>query len=263
MSNETLTGRQALIRVAKKNENDWTRICVDLKSKIDVSGIEDPTPTELGGWEPITILDDAYSQNVRQNCTRPPFVLFAKGNMANLVPGALLIISPKRYAFESRVSAFVQRIAQAKVPAVIIWRNPDHDKADNGFALDALRAYQHSGVPFTVILPEDMEDIDALADEITASGGLALTEHYPGTHKKVDSLCSRIGSALSKAALILAGSERSVAGIDAALALNAGIDVGAIPWPPLTPAGELCNSLIKNGAACVSCIEDVLDLLGM
>lgn len=262
MSQETLTGRQALIRVVKKNENDWTRVFADLKSRTDVSGVEDPAPAELRGWEPITLLDDAYPQNVRQNCPRPPFVLFAKGNMANLVPGALLIISPKRYSFESRIEAFLRLIAQAKVPAVILWRNPDRDMANNGFALEALRAYKNSGVPFTVLLPEDAEDIDALADGIAASGGLALTERYPGAPRKTDAVCARIGATLSKAALVLAGSNGSTAGIDAAYALNAGIDVGAIPWTPLTPAGEYCNSLIRDGAACVSRVEDVLELLG-
>lgn len=262
MSQEALTGRQALIRIAKKNKNDWTGMFADLKSKIDVSGIEDPTPAELGGWEPIAIIDDAYPQNLRQNGVKAPFVLFAKGDMANLVPGALLIISPKRYSFECKIEALLRLIAQAKVPAVILWRNPDRDMANNGFALEALRAYQNSGVPFTVLLPEDTEDIDKLANEIAASGGLALTERYPGAPAKPDSYCARIGSAISKAALVLAGDKTSRAAIDAAFALNAGLDVGALPWAPLTPAGELCNSMIRDGAACVSCVDDVLDLLG-
>ena len=263
MSQEILTGRQTLIRAVKKNENDWTRVFTELRAKVDVSGIEDPTPAEFKGWEPITILDnDTYPQSVFKNCVRPPFVIFAKGNMANLVPGALLIISPKRYSFECKISAFIQLIVQAKVPAVILWRNPDRDMANNGFALEALRAYQNSGVPFTVLLPEDTEDIDKLANEIAASGGLALTEHYPGAPRKSDSVCARIGAALSKAALVLAGGNGSAACIDAAFALNAGIDVGALPWAPLTPEGELCNAMIRDGAACVSCVDDVLDLLG-
>ena len=263
MSQEIPTGSQVLIRIVKKNENDWARVLADLRSKNADLDVEDPTPAELRGWEPIDILNtDTYPQNVRQNCPRPPFVLFAKGNMANLVPNALLIISPKKYSFECKVSAFIQLIVQAKVPAVILWRNPDRDMANNGFALEALRAYQNSGVPFTVILPEDTEDIDKLADGIAASGGLALTEHYPGAPKKTDSVCARIGASLSKAALVLAGGNGSAACIDAAFALNAGIDVGALPWAPLTPAGELCNTMIRDGAACVSCVDDVLDLLG-
>lgn len=262
MSNEILTGRQALIRIVKKHENDWARVFADLKAKADISGIEDPTPAELRGWEPITVLDDAYPKNVLKSCVRTPFVLFAKGNMANLVPDALLIISPKRYSFECKISAFIQLIVQAKVLAVILWRNPDRDMANNGFALEALRAYQNSGVPFTVLLPEDTEDIDKLANEIAASGGLALTERYPGAPAKPDSYCARIGSAISKAALVLAGDKTSRAAVDAAFALNAGLDVGALPWAPLTPAGELCNSMIRDGAACVSCVDDVLDLLG-
>lgn len=262
MEKDLITPRQALIRLAKRHQNAWGRVYADMKNRNYAFDVEDPTPEELRGWEPIAILDDAYPQNLRQHGTRPPFVLFAKGNMANLVPGALLIISPKRYSFECKISAFIQLIVQAKVPAVILWRDPDRDMANNGFALEALRAYQNSGVPFTVLLPEDTEDIDKLANEIAASGGLALTEHYPGAPRKSDSVCARIGAALSKAALVLAGSNGSAACIDAAFALNAGIDVGALPWAPLTPAGELCNAMIRDGAACVSCVDDVLDLLG-
>lgn len=262
MSNEFVSGRQILIRLAKKDGNDWSRMCADIKFKADVLNIEDPTPEELGGWEPITVLDENYPERLWKGASRPPLVFFAKGDMANLVPDALMIISPKSYAFESKISAFVLFIAQAKIPAVIVWHNPDHSMADNGFALEALHAYQNSGVPFVVILPQDTRDIDALADEIAASGGLALTERYPGAPARPDVASARIGAGISKAALVLAGGERSAAGIDAAFALNAGIDVGALPWPPLTPAGEICNSLIRDGAACVSRIEDVQDLLG-
>lgn len=257
-----LTSRQVLIRIAKKNENDWTGTMADLKAKVDVSDIEDPVPEEFKGWEPITLLDDAYPQKLLHNGVRAPFLLFAKGNMANLVPDALMVISPEKYSFECKIGALLRLIAQAKVPAVILWRNPDRDMAGNGFALDALRAYQNSGVPFTVILPENTDGIDALADGIAASGGLALTEHYPGTPRKTDSHCARIGAALSKAALVLAGGKTSCACLDAAFAINAGIDLGAIPWAPLTPEGELCNSMIREGAACVSCVDDVLGLLG-
>lgn len=262
MEKDLITPRQAIIRIARKNQNAWGTVYADIRGGNYAYDVEDPTPEELRGWEPITILDDAYPNNLRQHGMRPPFVLFAKGNMANLVPDALMIISPKRYTFEGKIGAFLQLIVQAGIPAIILWHNPDHDSADNGFALDALRAYQGSGVPFTVILPDDAEDIDAIADGIAASGGLALTEHYPGTPRRLGESCARIGAALSKAALVLAGDKGSHAGIDAAFALNAGLDVGALPWLPLTPAGELCNSLIREGAACVTCIEDVRELLG-
>lgn len=262
MEKDLITPRQALIRLAKRHQNAWGRVYADMKNGNYAFDVDDPTPEELRGWEPIAILDDAYPQNLRQHGTRPPFVLFAKGNMANLVPGALMIISPKRYSFESRIGAFLQLIVQAGIPAVILWHNPDRDMANNGFAQEALRAYKNSNVPFTVILPTETEDIDAIADGIAASGGLALTEHYPGTPKRSGDPCSRIGASLSKAALVLAGDKRSRAGVDAAFALNAGLDVGALPWAPLTPAGELCNSLIREGAACVTCVEDVKELLG-
>lgn len=262
MEKDLITPRQALIRLAKKNRNAWGTVYADMKNGNYAYAVEDPTPEELRGWEPITILDDTYPNNLRQHGTRPPFVLFAKGDMANLVPGALMIISPKRYTFEGKIGAFLQLIVQARIPAVILWHNPDRNAANNGFALDALRAYQGSGVPFAVILPDDTEDIDAIADGIAASGGLALTEHYPGTPRRLGDPCSRIGASLSKAALVLAGDKGSRAGVDAAFALNAGLDVGAIPWLPLTPMGELCNSLIREGAACVTCVEDVKELLG-
>lgn len=266
MENENyVTAHECLVKLAKKHAaqfNPWEAIYRDMRSSSSsIEGIDMPTAAELKGWKPITILDPEYPGNLRLNGVKPPFVLFAKGDMGNLVDGALLILSPYRYAYESKIEALFQQFRDAKIPVVIAWQNPDNSAAFNGFAQAALRAYQNSGVPFTVIFPASARNRDALADQVAASGGLALTEAYPGSPRRTDPVVGRIGPYISKAALVVGGEKSTSVAMHVAYALNAGLDVGAIPWPPLTPAGELCHSMIRDGAALVASVEDALDLL--
>ena len=262
-----LSGRDYLVALSHRYEGKWDPIYNDIRNRAteDVSAYF-PTEEELKGWTPVTILDeDKYPRKLRSAVAKPPFVIYAKGDLGHLAAteDALLIISPRAYSHYSAASAMVMAARDKKIPAVILWNDPDAEMAGNGYALEALRAYQWSKVPFIVVIPPLCRDPEAIANEVAATGGLAIMEAFPGSERRSDPMACRIGTGLAKAALVLGGTALpNAASWAALLALNAGLDVGALAWPALSSNGKLCHDLIRDGALCVSDPEDLLTLLG-
>ena len=263
-----LEPRDVLVALSHRHENKWDAIFAELRGK-NTEGLDASYPTgeELKGWAPITILDkDVYPQKLRDAVAKPPFVLYAKGDLHvfDRVPEALLIVSPREYTHNSSVAAMLQLIAKAGIPGTILWNDPDEEAAGNGYALEALRAYQWAKTPFAVVIGPSCKDPEKVADEVAATGGLAVMESFPGSKRRPDPTFCRIGVGLSKATLVLGGAAKSgsIAAMAVAFALNAGSDVGALSWGALSPNGRFCNELIREGALCVSELEDVQRLLG-
>jgi len=264
---ELLSGRDFLLALSHRHGGKWDLIYNDIRSKTaDNLSAYFPTESDLKGWSTLTILDgDAYPQKLCDSAIKPPFVLYFKGNLHHLdaAKDALLFISPRAYTYYSAAGAMMAAARDAKIPAVILWNDPDTEMMGNGFALDALRAYQWSKVPFIVVIRPSCKDPEALANEVAATGGLAIMEAFPGSERRTDPMAGRIGVGLAKSALVIAGSTSS-SGVmtETALALNAGMDVGALAWPAFSREGQLCHDLIREGALCVSDTQDLLTLVG-
>ena len=263
----TLSGSDCLIALSRLYGGKWDPICHDIRERKtkDLSA-HLPTDEDLKGWTPITILDlERYPQKLRDAVAKPPFVLYAKGNVGHLAAAdeALLVISPRSYSHYSAAYAMMRVARDEKIPAVILWNDPDPEMANNGYALEALRAYQWSKVPFVVVVPPSCRDPEALANEVASTGGLAIMEAFPGSEARMDPIASRIGAGLAKAALVLGGgASPSGASMAVGFALSAGLDVGALAWPAFSENGKLCHELIRDGALCVSEPQDLLTLLG-
>lgn len=258
MSQEKLTAREILIHFAKELNNNWGAIYAALKEKKTVPDAAPETPND---WTTITLVDDNYPERLKQGY-RQPFVLFTKGNMANLVDGMLSIIAPKHYIStpEARImiETTIKAIRDKKIPVVIQWKD-DADSA-NSYSFDVLHAYENSGIPFVAVIGENVKDPELIAERVAASGGLAITERYPGSNEGILP-AGRITPHLAKAALVLAGENHSDAARDISFALQAGIDIGALSWPAFSEGGKLCSSVIREGAEIISDADDILDLL--
>lgn len=253
------TGRSILISLSRRNGGRWEGIMDDIRAKR-----QDVDPSSFGGWTPITILDDDYPEGLN-NVPCPPFVIYCKGSLSNIVPNMLLLISPLRYEAGTGAEEAIAVAKDAKAPVVINWKHPDEKAGGNGLAEAALRAYSGSGIPFIVVFSPAARDMDLWADKVAEGGGLAITEKFPGSQRRADPSSGRIGPAFAKAALVLGGKSGSASAIEAAYALNSGLDIGALSWPASSssPGGELCNSLIEEGAAIVASGKDVLSLAGI
>lgn len=103
-----------------------------------------------------------------------------------------------------------------------------------------------------------------LAKKILEAGGLILSE-YPadmGPRPYQFPERNRLISGLSSATVLVEAGERSGSLITARLALEQGRDVCAVPGSPISPVSRGCHRLIRQGAALVTCAQDVLEELG-
>ena len=99
-----------------------------------------------------------------------------------------------------------------------------------------------------------------LADQILDDGGAIVTEQIPGTQLRpfLFPERNRIISGLSLGTLIIEASIKSGSLVTAKLALEQGREVMAIPGALNNPGAQGCHHLIKQGAALVENVEDIL-----
>jgi DNA processing protein len=117
-----------------------------------------------------------------------------------------------------------------------------------------------SGIDDEVIYPSQHRH---LAKEILANGGALLSELQPKTKAAQWTFPARnrIMAALSDAVLIVEAEEKSGTLITARLSLELGKDIGVIPGEITSPTSSGTNKLLRDGAYCITCAEDLLDLL--
>lgn len=98
-----------------------------------------------------------------------------------------------------------------------------------------------------------------------AEAGLLITEMPPGTAPKPEYFPrrNRIISGMSRVIIVVEAALRSGSLITARFAAEQGRDVFAVPGSPLDPRAEGTNRLIKEGAAILTSVQDVIEALGM
>ena len=96
------------------------------------------------------------------------------------------------------------------------------------------------------------------------NGGLVISEYPP----EVPTLAyhypvrNRIIAGLSQGVLIVSGENKSGTRHTASFALDYGKEIFTFPYTLGTYGGELPNSLIKDGAYLVTCLDDIAEVLG-
>lgn len=103
-----------------------------------------------------------------------------------------------------------------------------------------------------------------LARRLLEQGGTLLSEYAPGIPGYKDHFIARnrIVAALGDALLITEATERSGTMHTARFALEQGRDVLVVPGNITSPSSAGTNNLIKSGATPVTCLEDILYVLG-
>jgi DNA processing protein len=103
----------------------------------------------------------------------------------------------------------------------------------------------------------------ALARDITEKG-CRISEHPPGLEPQARHfpLRNRIVAGLSRAVIVVEAAAKSGSLITAKAALDYGREVMAVPGHPFDARASGCNMLIRDGAALVRGIPDVLEALG-
>jgi DNA processing protein len=130
------------------------------------------------------------------------------------------------------------------------------DTAAHGAVQEARTAAVIAGGIDSIYPPEN----EALQRRIAAQG-LLITEFLPGAAPQAKNFPrrNRIISGMSIAVIVVEAALRSGSLITARTAAEQGRDVYAVPGSPLDPRAEGTNRLIRDGAAIVTSVQDVID----
>lgn len=194
-----------------------------------------------------------------------PAVLFARGRPAALGNRRVAIVGTRNATAAGRATAVeLGRGLAAAGVTVVSGLALGIDAAAHQGALDA---GQESGTVAVVgngldeAYPRRNRD---LFDRLCAEQ-LVLSEWPPGTAPEAFRfpLRNRIIAALAEVLVVVESRERGGSLITARAALDRGIDVMVVPGSPRTRAATGTNQLLRDGAAPVTCVDDVLDVLSI
>jgi DNA processing protein len=198
------------------------------------------------------------------NIILPPLILYYRGDLLKALNNISLAVvgtrKPTAYG-KNACSKLLAPVCQRGVTIV----------SGLAYGIDTvshITALQNGAMTIAV-LASGVENIyppanRELAKEIINNGAL-VSEYEPGT--KLESwnfpARNRIISALAPVTFVVEGSMTSGAMITAKHALEQNHDLIALPGEIYHPNAQGPNYLIKNGAQCITCPEDILYALGI
>ncbi|MHB0776239.1 DNA-processing protein DprA [Halomonas sp. WWR20] len=192
----------------------------------------------------------------------PPPVLWAKGSLEALNPPALAMVGTRRPTREGLDNAalFARQLVEAGY-SVVSGLALGIDGCAHRAALDAGGAsVAVLGCGVEVIYPPRHAD---LYRRMLAEGGLLLSEHAPliRAHARFFPRRNRIITGLSHGVLVVEAAQKSGSLVSARLAMEQNREVFALPGSIHNPQARGCLELIRQGAALVTCLDDVLNEL--
>lgn len=193
-----------------------------------------------------------------------PLWLFARGPVADGLAGpAVAVVGTRRPTLDGvRTARALGRLLAEHGVVVVSGLARGIDQAAHRGALDVDGAtVAVLGTGFGVDYPRGD---DALREAVAAAGGL-VTEHLPGTPPRPHRFLwrNRIVAGLADATVVVEGRARSGALQTARLAAAQGREVLAVPGSLHAPASQAPLALIRDGATCVTRLDDVLEAIGV
>ena len=215
------------------------------------------------GIDLICFGEPDYPQGLAE-IVSPPLILWYRGDLKSALAKTCFAVvgtrKPTSYGRESCAKLLAPACRQGVTVISGLAAGIDtcaHNAALSGYANTI--AVLASGVD--TIYPASNHD---LAARIVSQGAL-VSEYEPGT--KIDAwnfpARNRIISGLANAVFVVEGSLSSGALLTAKFALEQGRDICALPGDINHQNAQGPNYLIKNGAYCITCPEDILSLLGL
>lgn len=213
---------------------------------------------EKSGVTVITEADDDYPDRLI-NLPFRPLCLYCKGNVKLLKSKETfgIVGSRKTLAEYKKYSENVARTLLSSGVTLVTGTAAGGDFA-------AIKEGYKSGKLICVLA----EGFDFIGNEINRdylfktieNDGLVVSEYPPSVppQKYHYPVRNRIIAGLSDGVLITSGEDGSGARHTANYALEYGKEIFSFPYAPLVKSGELCNSLIKEGANLVTDVKDIL-----
>ncbi len=214
------------------------------------------------GISAMTLLDAEYPTSLREIADPPP-TLFIRGELQPEDDLAVALVGTRRATAYG--AAVAQRLAADLAAAgvtVVSGLARGVDTAAHHAALEAGgRTLAVLGNGLDQVYPPSNRQ---LAQRVTTAGAL-VSEFPPGTPPDAVNFPrrNRVIAGLSRATVIVEAGERSGALITADFALEQGRDVLTVPGPISSPTSIGSNELLKQGAIPVTCVDDILQTLGI
>ena len=211
----------------------------------------------------IAIGDDRYPDPLRVGDDPPP-VLFARGDIGMLNQRAVAIVGTRRATAAGRATAFELGRELASEGVIVVSglaAGIDAQGHRGAIASGERSTVAVLGSGIDVCYPRQHRELfDVIGDR-----HLLLSEWPPATEPVAFRfpLRNRVIAALSTLVVVVESRERGGSLITAQHALERGIDVMAVPAHPRSATSLGTNRLIRDGAAPVTSIDDVFDVLGL
>lgn len=211
----------------------------------------------------ISLEDSNYPELLRE-IHNPPYILYAKGNIALLNSTMLAVVGSRKFTeYGARVaSAFGRDLANSGI-TVVSGLALGIDAIAHTGALEAKGkaiAVLGNGLDATSIHPRSNFE---LSQEIIKNGGLLLSECSPGTLPNPGSFPARnrIMAGMSLGTIVVEAALDSGSLITANLALDFNREVFAVPGPIFHLQSQGPHMLIKKGAKLCASVSDILEEL--
>ena len=209
----------------------------------------------------ISINDKEYTESLKR-IYDPPIVLYANGNLNLLNNKSIAIVGCRLCSVYGKIitKKLAYNLSEKNITIISGMARGIDTYAHIG-ALEAKgRTIAVLGSGIDVIYPKENE---RLYYEIIRNNGLILSEYIVGTKPIPINFPrrNRIISALSNGVLVTEAKIRSGSFITVDFALEQGKEIFSVPGNINSANSEGTNSLIKQGAKLVTCVEDILDEL--
>ena len=210
----------------------------------------------------VTIADENYPEPLRQ-LPDAPAILYYKGDFLNKDFEKTLAVVGSRKCSSAAIENTKFIVNDLKNSGAIIVSGGAYgiDTASHQGALEAgLETIVVLGGGFDNLYPK--QNIP-LFKKILENNGVLLSEYYPSTLPDIFRFPqrNRIISGLSKGTLVVEANIKSGALITARLCLEQGRELMCMPGLLSNPNTQGTHKLLKEGAALVTCGEDILNYL--
>ncbi|MDB4883840.1 MAG: protecting protein DprA [Gemmatimonadetes bacterium] len=197
------------------------------------------------------------------DCPDQPRTLWARGDLSLLTRPCVAIVGTRRAtAYAERVTREMARTLARAGACVISGLARGVDAAAHFGALDVEGATTAVlGTGLDVVFPKGHASLQRKIGE----KGLLLTELAPtnGAHGGSFPRRNRIIAGLASVTIVVEAGVKSGALITAGYALEMGRTVAAVPGPIDVPQSQGSNELLRDGAAAITSMADVLAVVGL
>lgn len=207
----------------------------------------------------ITINDQDYPKNLLHIYDTPP-ILYYKGDKELLHTNMIAMIGCRDcslYGKEVSIK-FSQELAKRGITIISGMAKGIDSYSHIGCIKAKGKTIAVLGNGIDIIYPKENR---LLYDKILSTGGLILSEYVIGTKPSKLSFPARnrIISGLSKGVIVVEAKEKSGTLNTVDFALEQGKEIFVIPGNITSNNSASTNELIKQGANCVTCVEDILN----